>query len=269
MQITLQSSFGVNTTQVMSAQDLLMQYLPGVELKDRNGNTIPETTITTHLERTLVYLENYLGIKLRKQIIEEDKDFNRDDFMNYQYVKTSYPVVFAIQMDGHIGNVAQVKYPQMWLAARQSNDGGAGWFRRIQILPHNNASFSQQVGVMYTGIYPISGFLNTKQIPNYWKLKYITGWDSYDLPQDVLQAYAMMSIVSLAAAISYGMSPFFGITNQSLSLDGLSQSTGSAQNSNSLLFSPLIKSYLDQLRGPSGMLENLRSVYGDFVFAVG
>ncbi len=267
--LTYQSSYGKNNQTVLSVTQLVSEYLQGINFVDRNNQPVPNTTFETHINAAVTYLENFLSIKIKKQVIVEDKSFSRDDWMKWGRVKASYPVVCISSLDGYIGQIRQVQYPKGWLSVKKTNDP-IGYHRSVSVIP-NQTDYVQNMGVVFSGLYPHLGYLNAQQIPNYWRLTYTTGWDEWDLPEDIKFAIALISSTNLLTFLSTGMNPFFGTANQSISIDGLSQSLSSIQNANSLLFSPLIKQNLDMLRGPGGkggIFDTLRSVYGDFSFAV-
>lgn len=265
--INLQTSFDKQIELVFSVQEFLAQFLPGVPMVDRNKNPIPNSTIQAHINRAVALLEKVLNIKIQKTYIEEDMDFTRDDWYKWTYIHTHFPVVCAFSLLGFVGNVQQITYPPEWLSVRKTNDG-FGYYRRINIIP-NNGGTAQTVGVLFSGIYPTAGYLNMNGIPNYWKLKYVTGWDAWEAPGDLLTGVGIMASLSLLSVISFGMSPLFGISTESLSLDGLSQSISSLQNSNTLLFGPLLKQYKEQMSGTGGLLDMLSDIYCGIIFAVG
>jgi len=267
--LTYQTSYGKNNQIVLSITQLVSEFLQGINFVDRNNQPIPPSTFDTHINAAVTYLENFLAIKIKRQYIEEDKEFLRDDWNQWGRVKASYPVFCIQSLEGFVGAVRQVTYQKEWISIKKTNDP-IGRHRAIRIVP-NQTAFVQNVAVAFSGIYPHLGFLGSKSVPNYWKLKYTTGWDEWDIPEDIKFAIALMASTNLLTFLSTGMNPFFATSNQSISIDGLSQSLTGLQNSNSLLFSPLIKQNLDMLRGPggkNGMLDNLRSIYGDFAFSV-
>jgi hypothetical protein len=60
----------------------------------------------------------------------------------------------------------------------------------------------------------------------------------------------------------------FGVTNNSISLDGLSQSSGTYKSGTATIFSAKIKLYQDQLMNPDrGLLQSLRDYYGGIIFS--
>ncbi len=267
--LNYQSSYGKNLQTVLPVSQFVSEYLQGINFVDRNNQPIPYSTFETHLKNSISYLENYLAIKILKQVIEEDREFNRTDWSKWGFVKTTYFVACVSSMDGYIGAIRQVQYPKDWLTVKKTNDQ-IGFHKHINVIP-NQSAYVQNMGVAFQGLYPHLGYLNSQQIPNYWKCTYVTGWDSWQIPNDILFCAALLSTIGLLTFLSTGMNPFFATASQSISIDGLSQSLSSIQNSNSLLFSPLIKQSAEMLNGSGGkpgMLENLRSIYGDFSFTV-
>lgn len=282
--ITLSIQSQKNTGVVLSAQDIKKYYLAGLPLPD----TINDDFLNFHIDSCVTELENFLQLRLRKQIIIENKDFYRDDWVQWGYIRASYPVVCAIQLDGYLGTTKQISYPRDWLSVRKTNDNRL-YSRMMYLVPNRNSSHSE--AIIYSGLFPQQNYFASRTIPDYWTLKYVTGWDK--IPSDILGALAIMVTTSVLQQISDalmvgsmrqtlnaqgqpilvqsgGVGFGLGISSKSISIDGLSQSYSSYVNGQTGLFGARLKQYLDMLdpKKPGSMLNKLYDTYGAITWGV-
>ena len=107
-----------------------------------------------------------------------------------------------------------------------------------------------QVGssIIYSGVLPHIGMMGLSNIPNYWHIRYCTG---FDVPPgdliDFISRMVAINILLINADILLGVA---GINSFSLSLDGLSQST-STQG-----FAQRIQTYLQMNQAQLVLLKN-------------
>jgi len=241
----------------ISPSELKSLFLYGIPIEEKNGTTMSDITILTYIRAAQKQIENYLNIKFSKQIIEETKPFNRKDWGRFNALNTSYPARKAFFLEGYIGSVQQVSYPEDWLVTRQTNDGI--YFRQVHMVP---AGGGQTNTILYNGIMPYIGFGGIQNIPEYWKIRYCTGFDK--VPEDILMAagkYASIYIFHQLGDVILGA----GIANMSLGVDGLSQSIGTTSSATSAGYGARIKAYIDDLKVE---LPRLRDFYSGFKFEV-
>lgn len=270
-QLTLNILSAKKTSQVFSPKDLRENFLAGIPLEKLDQ--IPESTFDFYISSAQEQVENYLNLKLGKTIIEEEKDFNRDDWVNWNFIKTSYPCVHPLTLDGYLGATKQVNYPSSWISSRKTNDGKL-YSREIYLVPTQNAAHNEVI--VYSGIMPNAGFFNgSRAIPDYWTIKYITGFDT--VPNDIIQAIGMIAAIQILGIVSdmyiggskMGGGLGFGVSSKSISIDGLSQSVSGYANGQTGVFGARIKMYGDQLLHPEkGLLKQLIEYYGTFIMGV-
>lgn len=236
----------------ISPNELLDLYFYGIQIKNSQGTSISEETIKNFILGAQEELEHYLNIKLTKQVITEDKDFFRNDWESWGYIRTTYPVVNPLMLEGFVNKVKQITYPQEWLSSRKTSDGEL-YHRHIYLVPASNGAVSNSQ-IIYSGITPHLGFMGNQSIPNYWTMKYETGFCR--IPRDILSAIGMMASLQLFLVMGdILLSP--GVNSQSISIDGLSQNI-STQGA----FKTRIDTYTNQLKE---MLPKLSSYYKGFV----
>ena len=227
---------------VMSPSEMIETYFFGISLCDADGNKISSDVLQLYLESATEEIENYLDIKIQKQIIEEDLGFWLYDWKNWGYIRTSYPVVKPQLIEGFINDVRQITYPQSWLSARRTNDGKT-YFRTVNLVPTNGTTGANSQ--IYSGITPHLGFYGNKNIPNYWQITYCTGFDK--VPSDLLNAIgklAAINVFHIMGDLILGA----GIASQSIGIDGLSQSIATTSSATNAGYGARVSGYLADLK---------------------
>lgn len=282
--ITLSSEIRVDKHSVISVTDIRTKYLTGLVLPA----SIDDSVIQHYIDIAVSELESFLGLKLRRQIVKEERHFQRQDWLNWGYLKATFPVVCPIGLIGRLGNVQQITYPQKWLSTKKTSDQKS-YSRRLSLVPSGSDSTVQIV----TFIGAAMGFSLSRfsDIPDYWEIEYVTGWD--DIPLDLLNVVSMMVVANIlqiisdaimsgsarqmldaqgnAVLVQSGATGFgLGLSSKSISIDGLSQSTSSFVNGQTGLFGARLKQLLDQLNPatPGSQMNRLYDQYGAIVMGV-
>lgn len=275
-QITLSAKYSRNIYNPFSSQDLKDKFLTGIST-DINGQKISDETIDFYISSAIEQLESYLGLKLSRQIFFETRDYYIDDWANWGFIKATYPVQAAISLDGYLGQSKQISYPKEWLSVRKTSDNKT-FTREFRITPNtSNVTFQNSTSILVMGsAYPILNWWRTnRNVPNYWMLKYITGFPDDKIPSDLLQAVGMIAtipILGLASDLNMSKGSLgLGVSSKSISLDGLSQSVSTYSNGQTGIYGARMKQYSDALFGVSGkqgLLETLKDAYSSIVWAV-
>lgn len=282
--ITLLSSIRINTQTVVSVSDIRTKYLTGLILP----SSIDDSVIQHYIDNAVSEIESYLGLKLRRQIISEERHFHREDWLNWGYLKATYPIVCPVSLIGRLGNVQQIDYPKKWLSAKKTSDGKS-FSRSLYLVPSGSDSTTQIVTFIGSAMgFSLSRYSN---IPDYWTIEYITGWD--DIPAEILNVVSMLVVANIlqiiSDAIMSGASRQFldsqgnpvlvqngagsfglGLSSKSISIDGLSQSTSTFVNGQTGLFGARLKQLLDALNPatPGSAMQRLYDQYGAIVMGV-
>lgn len=242
--LTLKIKYGVNDGLILSPSELIEGYLFGIPLCYKDGRELTQHTIKQKLQIAQEQLEKYLTIKFMRQIVTDNVDFIRNEWGAWSYIKCSYLVREALQMQGFINTTMQIQYPLEWVSITQNaEDYRMG--RNIHIVPAGSSSPVTTNAIIFNGITPNLGFLGLQNIPNYWKIKYCTGFTK--MPMDLLDIVGKLASIQLLALLGDVLLGI-GATSQSLSVDGLSQSTSLSRSGQSGLFGGRIKQYGDELK---------------------
>lgn len=253
--------YGKNKDLILNPDELRDLYLSGIPMCGSDGKEISSNSIANHIAAAQTKIENLFSIKLNKQVIAESRDFVREEFAAWGFVRTMYPIVNINRLDGYLNDVAQVHYPKEWLTIKKTTQVAV--FRNVQLLPNTGSgAMMTQNSFMYSGITPHLSFYGSKFIPNYWRLNYITGWDK--TPNDLLDFIAKAAacnVLGVLGDILYGV----GLTSISITLDGVSQNTPLTRSAQGGLFAGRIKQYVDEM---NQVLPALKNQYRGITFEV-
>jgi hypothetical protein len=239
--LTFNIKYARGGNQLLSAADIRKNFLWGINL-EKYGNSMGDDVLDYHIQAAITQFENFLQLKFSKQIVRENKEFIGSEWRSWGYIKTSYPVVCPISLIGMLGTVQQVEYPKTWMSTKKTTDGR--YERMLHLVPNTNSSNSELV--VYNGILPNINYFSSSQIPNYWEVSYVTGFDQ--LPFDLANAIGKLATINIMSAAGDGLLFAPGIGSTSISLDGLSQSLSSSANASAGVFGARIKQYTEELK---------------------
>lgn len=254
--LSLSFKYKVNEDLIFSPVELQEIYLYGITIQDKSGKELSNDTYKFFIQSAQQELEKYLGVKFKMQKYTESLDFHGDDFRQFMYLSTTYPVVSPISLTGFLGQVQQLKYPSQWLVARKTSDQET-YYRKMFVVPTQNATVQTQgVSMLYSGVLPNIGMMNWKYIPNYWSVEYITGFAH--IPKDIMDIVgklATIGILNVAGDIALGIA---ALANYSLSIDGLSQSLGTTMSATNAAYGARILQYSKEIKDS---ISKLKSYY--------
>lgn len=253
--------YGKNENLVINPSELMERYLFGVPTCTSDGRTISSQTIKTHILAAQRTVENLFSLKLNRQVIEESRDFIREEFNRWGYVRSLYPINYIDDLKGYINDVNQINYPREWLSLKKMESVAV--FRNVYLIPNTGKGATMtQNAVIYNGMSPHLGWFGQTWIPNYWRLRYVTGFDP--VPLDLLDFIAKLASVNVLAILGdvlYGV----GLTSIQVSLDGVSQSTPLTRSAQGGIFAGRIKQYVEDMNRE---VQNLKYRYRGITFEV-
>ena len=261
--LRLKIKFGKNTGAIQSSTEFRENYLFGIPLCSPNDTKMSTSAILQHILNAQTLVCNMFSVKLTKQVIEENRDFNRQEFMSWGFIRTMYPIDFIDNLEGWINDVCQITYPKEWLSIKKLES--VAIYRNIYLIPNTgsrNGATMTQNSLIYNGLSPHLGWFGQNYIPNYWRPRYVTGWDK--IPADLfdfISKIAAINVLSIIGDVLYGI----GITSVSISLDGVSQNTPLSRSGQGGLFAGRIKTYIDDC---NNMLPTLKSKYRGITFEI-
>jgi hypothetical protein len=250
--VTYTTKYKKNTGAVLSPTELRDLYLHGINVKSRDGSELPTYTWEAKIKNAQQQIEKFLAIKLIRQLWVEKLTYFRDDYLNnLPILNTSLPVYKTIRLLGLLNGVEQIRYPEEWCNQYESTDQGQT--RRINIVPSGSAT-GAATNVVLLGVMAQLGIRSLNLVPNYWTVNYLTGWTPDALPQPIVDIIGKLAAIQiLAIAGDLVLSP--GLSGQSLSIDGLSQSLNTAISGQNSAFGGRIKQYTQDIKDTLQQLE--------------
>lgn len=263
--LRLKISYNKNEGLIINASELMENYLFGIPVCTIDGRKLSAQAIKKQISAAQQRIETLFSIKLNRQVIEESKDFVRQEWNTWGYVKSTYPVAYPDNMKGFINDACQVNYPKEWLSIKK-NENVAVW-RNVHVIPNSSSDKGAEMSqhsIIYNGVYPHLGWFGKNYIPNYWRLKYITGWNAEDVPEDLMDLInkiAAINVLCIIGSYLYGVA----MSSLSVSLDGVSQNIPLTRGGKYGMFSDRIQMYMDDV---NNIMENAKYIYKGLTFEV-
>jgi hypothetical protein len=247
---------------LITVEQLKKRYVFGIDTTDGQGNELPDEVWQSYIETAVSMLEHDLDINIVPKKYAGDcaekKDYYANDYLQWGYFRlNNIPVISIEKFCAVYPSSPVIDYPLEWLRL-QKHDG------IVRIIP--TGGFTAQFMVGAAGAFVPELFRNQGTVPLLWEFEYTAGFEAGKVPHLINTAIgllaAMIALNNLADLL-LGT----GISSQSISLDGMSQSvslTASAENSTN---SAKLKAYHTMLFGPSigspdqGIIRVLRNYY--------
>jgi len=260
-QINFNINYGINSDLVISPKEIRDIYLFGVNIKDQNGASLDDEAVKFYIRSAQGQLEDYLYVKFKKQVIEESLTFYSEDFLRWGFIKTTYQVVCPLLLEGWFNTTKQVTYPKGWLSVKTSNTQD-DVHRQINLVPAGSSTTHSEA-LTISGVVPQLGYAGWKDIPNYWKVRYVTGFTKMPAELvDIVGKLAAIQLFNIAGDLILGSA---GIASQSLSIDGLSQSISTTSSATNSGYGSRILMYTNELKKS---LPDIKDQYKGFSFGV-
>lgn len=263
--LRLKISYNKNEGSIINASELMENYLFGIPTCTTDGRKLSAQAIKKQISAAQQRIETLFSIKLNRQVVEESKDFVRQEWNTWGYVKSTYPVAYPDNMKGFINDACQVNYPKEWLSIKK-NENVAVW-RNVHVIPNSSSDKGAEMSqhsIIYNGVYPHLGWFGKNYIPNYWRLKYITGWNAEEVPEDLMDLInkiAAINVLCIIGSYLYGVA----MSSLSVSLDGVSQNIPLTRGGKYGMFSDRIQMYIDDI---NNIMENAKYIYKGLTFEV-
>ena len=90
--LRLKISYNKNDGLIISPTEIRETYLFGIPVCTTDGRKISSQAIMQAIRSAQDKFERVFSIKLQKEVIEESRDFIREDFNNWGFVKVTYPI---------------------------------------------------------------------------------------------------------------------------------------------------------------------------------
>jgi hypothetical protein len=249
-----------------STEEMKNRVIFGIPLFDTQGNPFPEDLLQSYLNSAIAWAEKTLNIAIQPRQEVEYHDYLSSDYMNWSFIKLwKKPVLSIESLELWYGDRPMMKIPPEWIKV----DPLSGM---IQMFPTSGSTG----GLIITGdgglFLPImTGAIG--YVPQMWKVTYTAGMnepteeqiyrktDIHPDLKDVIYRKTAMGVMGVWGDLIIGA----GIANQSVGIDGLSQSIGTTQSAMFGGASARIKQLEEDI---NNALPQLQSYYGGINMAV-
>lgn len=264
-QLTLTFKYKKNTDSVLSVSELWTNYLYGITIQGGDGTSFSNENMAFYIQAAQKEVENFFNLKFIKQLVDlETVSYYRCDYwQQFPIIQTQYPVRKAMALTGMLNKMEQIIYPQEWLMYEQDYDRIGK--RRMSVVPTGASTTIANSDVILTGITTQIGFQKFTNIPDYWSIQYITGFDLNNMPIDlinILGKLASMGPLNIAGDLILGSA---GIASMSLGIDGLSQSISTTSSATNAGYGARILQYTKEIQES---VKRLKLVYDQPKFMV-
>lgn len=222
----------------INTEFLRENYLFGIPLEDMYGNKMKEGMLEHYIRSAIQQTQRMLQIIIEPMTIENEvHDYYAGDFLSWSFMQL------------HKRPIMEVDALSMYFGDRKMFDIPIGWVRshsisgQIQLFPVSgsagsiiltqNGSFMPLMVGMYSNA------------PGIWRVSYKVGMK--EVPDDLVEYImkrASVGILQVWGDLIIGA----GIANQTISLDGLSQSIGTTQSPQFSGSGARIKNYMDDMK---------------------
>lgn len=195
-------------------ETLINNYLFGIELVDSAGNPFPKSLIYHHLNSAIQYTATLLDIVITPTEFEEEYDYYYNDFSNWGFLELfKKPAINVESVKLMFGDRQITQIPKEWIQLTKLT-------ALIRMFPTEGAINSLIITQDGSIMQP---FFGCNHVPQMWKVKYKAGFEKipYEL-YDFIYKQAAVNVLQVWSDLVLGP----GMSGESLSIDGLSQSTG-------------------------------------------
>ena len=222
---------------VLTVEELKVNFLFGLDLTNDQGEPIPDTAFEFYIKSAVAQAERELDIAIVTTVIlDERHDYVEQDYENYIALKLDrFPIQSIEQLELYLPNNQRVMtYDPSWMHILHH----AG---QVHIIPGSGSSPILGSPFFSLARAP-SGFL-----PLTFRVNYTAGYAKGKVPADIREVVgklASLGPLNVFGDITLGA----GLQSQSLSIDGLSESVTTTNSSTNAGFGARILEYTKELK---------------------
>lgn len=224
---------------IPTVKTLKDRYLFGVDLRDTNGNTLKRSVIAFHIKEAISQIEHELEITISPTQYTETQDYRAEEYeawcllqLKRKPVITVDTLQYRLEKDNSFMTI-----PDSWI--RLENHPG-----QIQIAPTSGGLSSINFG--QNSFLPRLVVFNPDW-PAFFRITYTAGFEANKVPaviSGLIGMIAAIKVLIVAGELILGA----GINSESLSIDGLAQSLGSAISGTDSAYGPRLKMYGESIK---------------------
>lgn len=203
---------------IVSVEELKVNYLYGLDLTDDNGNEMPDSLFEWFIKSAVSWIEHRLQLPLRpKPVTAEMHDYYAEDFRQYIWIKTKdYPIIdvdeLRVVIPGAGGSTIQTYGRENLHIEKEAG--------QVQVVPGVVGGGLVTMGTSAPWLPYLYGA--RRFVPGAFQIDYTAGFETGSVPavlRDVIAKVASFGPLNPLGDLLGGA----GIASQNLSIDGLSQ----------------------------------------------
>jgi len=212
----------VQNSTVMTVADIKTRFLYGIPLvSPLTGEKMPDEAIRYMIDSATDWLERELGISIRQRYWNQERhDYVSSDYMNFCPIRLNHvPILKITEFLVIYPNTNQTTvFPLEWVQTDAEGINGL-----IQLVPGVGSANSMIIG-QGNNMLPLI-FRSVDFLPDLFKVSYMSGFQNNKVPNNITQIIGKKVQVDVLAQIS-AMLLGYGVVNQSIAIDGMSQNVG-------------------------------------------
>ena len=226
---------------MLTVKDLKSRYLFGIDLTDKDGNTLPDEVIQHQINAAVSYLEHALDIVISPVVIDDERyDYRAVDYVNFNFIQLKKrPAIEVTKILAKFPNNQQlVEYPKEWYVLEKEAS-------QIQLSPVEG-TFSGLV-VTQGGSYVPLIYGTRDYWPHLFSITYRAGFCNDEIPviiNEMIGLQASIKIFEILGDLLYGP----GLTSENVNLDGAGVSRGLAASGIYSVYGARIAGYQKSLK---------------------
>jgi hypothetical protein len=232
---------------VITPSYLKTNFLFGVDLRDDDGNSMPDSLMEMYILSAQQWIEKELNILLQETtFINQRHDYYAADYYQYCFLKVNWRPLQSIEKLQAIWPVGSgsIEFNDEWIKA----DYISG---QINLVPTSGTISAFLIGQNAAFLPLLSG---RDYIPELFSIDYKAGFKAGEIPTDILECIGMkasLGPLNIAGDLIAGA----GIASKSVSLDGISQSIGTTSSATNAGYGARIIQYEKQLKERMAILK--------------
>lgn len=224
---------------------MIKKYMFGLKIVDPDTKQELDDSVYEHLIDTKIpYAEQQLGIAILPRIIANERhDYYANDFMHYNYIQTyERPILQVNSVEMMYNNQRLEKFPTSWLKVYTRTGeieiNPAVIVGASNVLNGGEAYMNGTQAISSAPLWGLPGIASTDVVPQALQYTYVAGMlpptrrgitRDWEVPLDLVQLiakYVLRELLEIWGDLIIGA----GIAGESLSIDGISESTTTTQS---------------------------------------
>lgn len=224
---------------------MIKKYMFGLKIVDPDTKQELDDSVYEHLIDTKIpYAEQQLGIAILPRIIANERhDYYANDFMHYNYIQTyERPILQVNSVEMMYNNQRLEKFPTSWLKVYTRTGeievNPAVIVGDSTVLNGGEAYMNGTQAISSAPLWGLPGIASTDVVPQALQYTYVAGMlpptrrgitRDWEVPLDLVQLiakYVLRELLEIWGDLIIGA----GIAGESLSVDGISESTTTTQS---------------------------------------